>query len=157
MPLLKNQRHELFAQAIVQGKKAHDAYEESYPDAAPATCDVNGSKLLKHTKISSRIAELRLRHDVSTKTVLTKAWVIEQTIGLAKEAREAGAYGPAAKCMELLGREVYAFVERSEIGEPGDFEALTDGELRKRIARELGLGRKDGGGTVEAEGSPSLQ
>lgn len=158
MAILKNPRHELFAQAIVQGKTGRAAYREGgHPNCQDNTADVNASKLLRNAKVSARIAELQDRQDASKRTVLTKAWVIEQTIALAKDARAAGAYGPAAKCLELLGREVYAFVERSEVGNPGAFDELSDADLRRNIARELGASRKNGSGIVESEGSESVQ
>jgi hypothetical protein len=48
-------------------------------------------------------------------------------------------------------------VQAVEVGQPGDFETLTDAELRKHIARELGISRANGAGIVEAEGSESVQ
>jgi len=58
----------------------------------------------------------------------------------------------ANRALELLGREVEGssmFVERKEIGNPGDFANLTDHELTDRleaITRSLRAGAEDGNG-----------
>jgi hypothetical protein len=42
----------------------------------------------------------------------------------------------ANRALELLGKEQGMFVERKEVGKPGDFEALTDDELAEAIVQQ---------------------
>lgn len=153
MPILKNPKHELFAQAIVRGENGRTAYRETGFGGSDASADVAASRLIRNDKVSARVTELQGRQVAASGTVLSKVWVIEQTIALAKEARENGAYGPAAKCMELLAREVNAFVEKKEIGAPGDFDDAADAVLRNRLydlSREIGGSVKNRRGIEEA-------
>lgn len=136
--MLKNQRYELFAQAIARGETGRAAYLSAGFNASPAAADVGASRLLRTDKVSARVQELRDRQGTAEKTILSKAWVIERTIELARKAEASGAYGPAAKCMELLAREVNTFIPKSEVGQPGDFTDLTDEELIDRISAITG-------------------
>lgn len=140
MAMLKNQKHELFAQAIARGESGRSAYLASGYNVTETAADACASRLLSSAKVSSRVAELRQRMETVEKTVLTKAWVIEETISLQRAAKAAGAYGPAAKCLELLAREVLAFVERKEVGAPGEFSTLSEDEL-VAIIREVQPGQ----------------
>lgn len=158
--MLKNQKHELFAQAIARGETGRQAYYSAGFTASPGAADVGASRLLKTDKVAARVLELRSRQGTAEKTILTKAWVIEQTIELQRKAVTAGAYGPAAKCMELLAREVNAFIQKSEVGAPGDFGDLTDEELLERIndiAGEVGGSRPASRRARPAKGPQTLQ
>ena len=144
MPVLKNPKHELFAQAIARGENGRTAFRETGFTGTDSSADSLASRLSRNIKVSARIAELKERQSAATRTVLTKAWVVEETIALARLAKDNGAYGPAAKCMELLAREVNAFVEKKEIGAPGDFSDETEAVLRSRLdelAGEIVRGR----------------
>jgi hypothetical protein len=92
------------------------------------------------------------------KAGLTKAWVIEKTrenalVALGEKKIkltvlpkgqattidvEVTAHNPqaATRALELLGREVNAFVEKKEVGGPGDFDAMSAEELLEIILRE---------------------
>ena len=51
----------------------------------------------------------------------------------------------ANKALELIGRALGVFVDRKEVGQPGEFDHLNDDELEREIAREaelLGLTRE---------------
>lgn len=162
MPALKNNRHELFAQAIVRGDAARKAYRDNCsPNVSDTVADSAGSRLLNSVKVSARVAELRDRSETAEATVLTKTWVIEQTIALKRKAEAAGAYAPAVRCVELLGREVNAFIEKKEIGAPGEFADLKDDELvaivRGAITSRAGEGRASRKGTGHTPDSETLQ
>ncbi len=98
---------------------------------------------------------LELQQQVSdavvAKTALTKQWVIDRlrenvARSMQMEAvRNAdgetiGEYtyngSVANRALELLGKELSMFIDRKEIGEPGDFDRLTDDELVLEIRRE---------------------
>lgn len=157
MAALKNLKHELFAQAIARGESGRQAYRAAGYVVTDEAGDAAASRLLRNGKVSDRISALRQRSDESNKTVLTKVWVIEETIALMKEARQNSAYGPAAKCMELLAREVNAFVQKTEIGKPGDFTDLSDEEIIDRIHDITGeiRGSRKASGRVRTQGGPT--
>lgn len=138
MALLKNNRHELFAQALFQGKTDIQAYE----DAGFVRNHGNASILRHNQKIVDRLAELNARTVASVN--LTKEWVIENLIGVVLDARaqEKPDSAGANKALHLLGLELQMFVERKETGKPGEFDGLTISGKRERvlaIAQELGL------------------
>jgi phage terminase small subunit len=140
MALLENRRHELFAQAIFQGSSNIQAYE----DAGFSRNDTNACKLRQNAKVIARIDELSARTVASVN--LTKEWVIEQLIGVVIDARsgERKDSAGANKALNLLGLELGMFVERKEVGKPGEFDGLTIADKRARImgiAHELGLDR----------------
>lgn len=68
MPILKNAKHERFAQGISEGMTGADAYIwAGYASNANAAA-VSATRLLKDAKISSRIAELlKRREDIEVK------------------------------------------------------------------------------------------
>lgn len=152
MPMLSNARHERFAQALAAGKSADEAYQE----AGYAPNRGNAATLKANQSIQARVAELLSR--VTEGVVLTKQWVLERLIANANRAMQAearldengaptGEYhyqgNVANRALELLGKELGMFVERKEVGQPGDFDKLNADELREYIRREseaLGVG-----------------
>lgn len=153
MPILSNARHERFAQALAAGKSADEAYEEAGFKANRG----NASTLKANQNVQDRVAELLAR--VTDGVVLTRQWVIEKLIENANRAMQAevvkdeegnpvGEYqyagSVANRALELLGKELSMFVERKEVGQPGDFEKMGLDELRASIADDLAaLGRQD--------------
>jgi len=59
MPILRNNRHEAFARAIVEGSSGRAAYGAAGYRAKGAVADANASRLLTNAKVSARIAELK--------------------------------------------------------------------------------------------------
>jgi hypothetical protein len=77
---------------------------------------------------------------------LTREWVLGKLIENAEKAL-AGKYGSstANRALELLGRELGMFVERTEITQTSEFSGLTLDEMRAELvarARRLGLDRE---------------
>lgn len=152
MPMLTNPRHERFAQALAAGKTADEAYQVAgfKPNRGNAT------RLKANESVAQRVAELQGR--ITEGVVLTKQWVLERLIENAKRALQATpVLGPdgkptgeyryegsvANRALELLGKEQGMFVDRKEVGKPGEFERMNADELRdyiQREASELGLG-----------------
>jgi len=149
MPILDNPRHERFAQELARGKSASQAYELAgfKPDRG------NASKLHQEHSILQRVGELidkREKVDLAAtervveKLAITKEWVIEQLVENAQLAKASEDYGPANKAIELLGKELGMFIERKEVGKPGEFADMTLEQKRERaiaLARQLGLNR----------------
>jgi hypothetical protein len=108
MPPLDNSRHEKFAQGLAQGKSAADAYT-----AAGYNGDrTAASRLSTNVNVQSRVSELKQRAAASVS--LTKEWVLERLIANVKAGQENDDLSPANKALELLGKELGMFVDRSE-------------------------------------------
>jgi phage terminase small subunit len=123
MPVLGDQRQELFAQEIAKGKTGEAALVAAgyKPNRSAA------SRLLTDVNVSARVRELK--EAAAEKAVLTQSWVIERLMKNAERSmqREAvldedgkplGEYrydgNVANRALELLGKELGMFVDRSE-------------------------------------------
>lgn len=150
MPTLDNPQHEKFVQELVKGKSNADAYlAAGYKAKNASVASAAATRLLNNVKIADRVAELQKRAE--EKAVLSKAWVIQTLIENVNRAMTAkavtdregeptGEYtyqgNVANRALELLGKELGMFVERSEVGKPGDFDQMSDDELATYIASE---------------------
>lgn len=108
MPALENSRHEKFAQGLAQGMSAAEAYTAAgYKGDRTAA-----SRLSTNVNVQERVAELQERAAASVS--LSREWVMEQLIDNASLAKENGDWAPANRALELLGKELGMFVDRSE-------------------------------------------
>ena len=108
MPPLDNSRHEKFAQGLAQGMSAAEAYT-----AAGYNGDrTAASRLSTNVNVQSRVSELKERAAASVS--LTKEWVLERLIANVKAGQQNADLSPANKALELLGKELGMFVDRSE-------------------------------------------
>ena len=153
MPVLTNPQYEIFAQEIAKGSTASDAQVV----AGYAANRGNAANRAKHPEIRARVAEIlterQAMHSAAVAVAvqrlsLTKEWVIEGLMENAQRAlqRQAvldddgqpiGEYhyqGTVAnRAFELLGKELGMFIERREVGQPGEFagiENMSAEELR---------------------------
>jgi phage terminase small subunit len=164
MTALTNPKHERFAQELAKGKTAEEAYQVAgfKPNRGNATTLKHKQSIL--IRVSELLAEREVVHaqataDAIKSTALTKEWVIEtlkENVARAMQAKPAktdddgeavGEYqyqgSVANRALELLGKELGMFIERKEVGRPGDFENMNADQLReyiRREAEELGLG-----------------
>lgn len=149
MSILKNAKHEHFAQLVAGGKTPPVAYVTAgYSEAGAAQ---SANRLLKNADVSLRIAQLRQaveepsRERAIEKAAVDKAWVLQELIEIVKMAKQAepvrdsegnpiGEYkqnlAAANKSLELLGKELGMFVDRSEV-RTGPLDGLTHEELRE--------------------------
>lgn len=65
--MLRNIRHERFAQGIAQGKSVTDAYVQAGYAARGRSAEVAGSRLLRNVEVSRRLDELA--HDLKTASI----------------------------------------------------------------------------------------
>lgn len=147
MAILSNSRHEAFAHGLARGKMVDVAYVEAGYSANRG----NGSRLNRNAGVIERVIELtalveKMRERTINAGMLTRAWVIEQLIGVVLNARsqEKPDFAGANKALHLLGLELGMFVERKETGKPGEFDGLTIAAKKERmmdIAKQLGLDR----------------
>jgi phage terminase small subunit len=164
MTALTNPKHERFAQEIAKGKTAEESYKRAgfKPNRGNATTLKHNQSILG--RVSELLAERETVHaqataDAIKSTALTKEWVIEtlkENVARAMQAKPAktddegeavGEYqyqgSVANRALELLGKELGMFIDRKEVGRPGDFENMNADQLReyiRREAEELGLG-----------------
>lgn len=159
MPVLPNAKHEVFAQELAKGMSA----DKSYETAGFAPNRHNAATLARKQHILARVAELladrEAIHGQATaeaikSTALTKQWVIETLMenvarsmqakpaSIDEEGKVIGEYqyqgGVANKALELLGKELGMFIERREVGHAGDFDKMTDDELREFVSGRPG-------------------
>src|SRR5262245_1003515 len=155
MPVLPNNKHELFAQGLAKGLSADAAYEQaSYkPNRG------NAARLKANESISRRVKELQ--EAAAEKVVLTKQWVLDRLKEVVERAmqvepvldREGNPTGEYAfqgnvanKALELIGKELGMFTGRRE--DDVDMKLLvtidrppneTREQWLERTARERGL------------------
>jgi hypothetical protein len=124
MPVLKNPKHERFAQEVASGKTQVEAYEI----AGYKPNDGNAAQLAKRPEISARVAEIN--GIAADKVAIDKSWVLERLITnseramqvievLDKDGNGTGEFryegNVANKALELIGKELGMFKERLEL------------------------------------------
>ena len=146
MPILKNQRHEKFCQALAKGKTATDAYAE----AGYVPSRANAAVLKTNQRIIDRVVELQGQN--LNRTIITRQYVIEALIENAEKALgrkpvKIGSNGQAKEtyvyrgdvantAIRLAGIEVGMFVERKEVTHKSDLSKLSDVELLEVLVKE---------------------
>ncbi len=154
MPVLDNARHERFAHEIAKGTASRDAYKfAGYDPKNDATADACASRLLSDARIQARVKEIQetISAVAIEKTGISKAWVLAKLVENVERAMQAepvldsqgqptGEYkyngNVANRALELIGKEHGMFIDRKEVGAPGDFSQLPDDELDEFIAAE---------------------
>ena len=128
---LTNPRHEAFCQRMALGDNQTEAAKLA--GYATSCASVQGHKLMQKPLIQQRVQYLRnLTSDVAIeRVVLSKSWVLQNLKTVVERAMQAipvtdaqgnkiGQYkfdGSAVnRALELIGKELRMFVERSEIG-----------------------------------------
>lgn len=135
--ILKNSRHELFAQAVASGKTPTDAY--SLAGFEPSNC--NGFRLLTRESVRKRVNEIQsaMAARLVKQAYYTREWVAEQLIDNVERAKAAGDFGAATSALRLLGVERQMFVDRRESGQPGEFAGLQSADdVLDLVRKELG-------------------
>jgi phage terminase small subunit len=145
---LKNQRRELFAQALARGNTTDDAYAE----AGFSPNRGNAARLKANESISIRVAELQEKAE--KRFYLTKQYVIDALIENAEKAlgrrpvrlgnaNEIGKFedvyvyeaAAANAAIKMAGVEVGLFVDRKDVRlVTSEYDKMTDAELAQRLA-----------------------
>jgi hypothetical protein len=97
MPMLANQRHELFAQGLSKGLNASEAYVE----AGYVAHTGNAAMLRANQSISERVAELKSR--AAAGLSITQQWLIEKSEEVRKMAMEDRNPTAAVSAIKELG------------------------------------------------------
>jgi hypothetical protein len=130
MPVLKNARHERFAQLIANGgPDATNAYEQ----AGYSRSDSNGPALARTEEIRGRVAEIhgqrlekqqKVEAVATERAVITRAGLIEMARDVYVQAKQAGQLSAATAALKELGVLSGLRIERGEIGRAGEFQWL---------------------------------
>jgi hypothetical protein len=139
MPVLDNHRRELFTQLLFQGFPAVDAYEK----AGYKRHDGNACTLANHPEVLARLEEIREGGwPVGTRAIAARANVTVETLiddsekvfQRAMEIDQLSAANTAIKVKSVLSGK---WIERAEIGAPGEYETMTDDELERQIMERV--------------------
>lgn len=140
MPVLKNARHERFAQELAKGKSADEAYQTAgfKPNRG------NASKMKANQIILKRLEEIQER--MTTAIVINREYVVDrlkQNVERAmqfEEVKDTKGNGTgefryegsvANKALELLGKDIGMFKERVEHSGTVTLESLVAGSFEK--------------------------
>jgi hypothetical protein len=164
MPPLLNPRHEKAAKLKADGVPNVDAHEQVYGKRSRQAA----STLFKRPDIIARVVEIqteRVQSEIDTtehalkQLGMTKKWWLSGLKANAErclrgkpifdsKGKPTGEYTGIPdvhgfnKSMELIGRAMGLFIEKIEVGGPGDFARLSDEELLAKVetdAAALGL------------------
>ena len=140
MPVLKNARHERFAQELAMGKTQVEAYEV----AGYVANDSNSSKMARNPKILARVAEITGK--AAQKAAVTVASILEEleeARALARKIKQ-----PSTMATASLGKAKVAglVAEKHEHtgrdGGPIETKEVSDIDAARRIAHILRDGLK---------------
>jgi len=135
MPILRNSRHEKFAQEIAKGKTATAAMA-----AAGYSDPRNSTRLTKNDEIQRRVGELKELG--ATSAVVTVASLLGELEEARLLALKLGQASAACQAVMAKAKILGLIIDRREVGDAGAFDALTDDELVAQAvkkARELGI------------------
>jgi hypothetical protein len=134
VPVLKNPKRERFAQELAKGKSQIDAYETAgyRPDSGAA------ARLSGIISVRARVAELQAAKAdrVVELTAIDRATVLNELAKIAMAGLDHENVRVADKRGALMdyARIEGWVVERTEHGSPGDFDRMSDDELREYVA-----------------------
>jgi phage terminase small subunit len=131
MTVLANNRRELFAQLLAQGFTEVDAHER----AGYRRNDGNASTLAQHPEVQARLKEIK--GAVAARTVVTTETLINEAEEVRKAAYDSGQFGAANTAIK--GKAILSgkWIERQEVGGPGEYEALNDDELERQLVERM--------------------
>lgn len=127
MSVLRNPRHEHFAQLVASGKGLRESFlSVGYSAGNAASC---ARRLSRNDQVRARIAELELvAKNATTRGGVDRDWVLSE---LRKIAENGESEGARVRALELIGRELAMFVDRTDhrFTWDGDFSKLTEAQL----------------------------
>lgn len=136
--ILRNARHELYAQGVASGLAKQEAYAQAGFKGTYYSLD-------QRPDIKGRIRQI-LEH-ASRRAELSRKDILDRIFQDWELARKLGQVPAALKAGELMGRELHRmFTERREVGGPGDFDNKSEDELRQIVVdgiKDLGWSDED--------------
>jgi hypothetical protein len=131
MPPLPNSRREKFAQELASGHSAAEAYELAGYKPNYGNC----IRLKGNESITARVLELQRRGAAHAE--VTIASLVRELDEARVEALRLGQASAAVAATMGKAKITGQIIERSEIGQPGEFDSMTEDELREYIMRNL--------------------
>lgn len=146
MPVLANQRHELFAQELAKGKTADEAYQlAGYNENRH-----NASRLKTNETISARVAEIL--SSVAERAEITVHDIIDQLDEDRTFARKCVAASAAIQATMGKAKVLGFLVDRTEHtgkdGGPMQVEEVSDEDAVKRMLFLMARARQDRGESI---------
>jgi len=135
MGVLRNINDERFCQLVVSGMEPGEAYKTvGYTAKNPGYA---ASRKMAKPVVRKRMEELL---DVGArKAMLSRSMILQRIYEDWELSRKLGQMASAISAGKLMGMELHKmFIERKEIGGPGDFDAKSPEELLEYIKKELG-------------------
>jgi hypothetical protein len=136
MPVLKNARHERFAQLIAAGETTLKAFEKAgYKSDAP-----NATRMRNVDKVAKRIDELLTTsaNKVTDQIAFNREWIMDKLRGIVERALPVQAqpsdkpeFAAANRALELLGKELGMFVDRKEVRTGSLLDEVEPSELEQ--------------------------
>ena len=125
-----------FSNCLIRGATLKVAYREAYPNskANDACVMSNASKLAKDIRIKRLVndgVEETIEH-LSEDVAGTKRYVLKQLLAHSKEAKQEGT---KLKALELLGKSVGLFIDKTQT----EVKQSTPDELKRELASHLKL------------------
>jgi len=125
-----------FSNCLIRGATLKVAYREAYPNskANDACVMSNASKLAKDIRIKRLVndgVEETIEH-LSEDVAGTKRYVLKQLLAHSKEAKQEGT---KLKALELLGKSVGLFIDKTQT----EVKQSTPDELKRELATHLKL------------------
>jgi hypothetical protein len=122
MPPLNNMRHELFAQNLLQGQSAVEAYQNAGFKADRG----NASRLAGSRAVRERMAELQ--GEAATDAKITVASLLKELEEARQKASSLRQLGASIRAIEAKAKISGLMVQRMEIGSAGEFPLDTTWE-----------------------------
>ncbi len=152
MSVLDPKREVMAAAYVANGGKQSEAYKSAHPNskASKRSIAVEASKIFSEPDMRLRVAELQsaVAKQSTVHAALTLDAHVAKLLALREKAELAGNIPAAIKAEELIGQLGKHYVKQVETGKAGDFERMSDEELREHIAneaKELGVATKANG------------
>jgi hypothetical protein len=143
MAELRNPRHEHFCQLVAAGHSPTQAYVTA--GYSEKTAYTSGPRLLKTPEVSARVTDLRqmVAQAAVNRAVIDRDWVLE---GLRNIAEKGASESARVRALELCGKELGMFVDRSSFlwdTDPSQWtneqvEIISEALLRKAAAGDPG-------------------
>jgi phage terminase small subunit len=147
MPVLKNPKHERFAQELAKGETAASAYLKAGYEADHKSAETAGPRLFRNVQVQGRVQELQERG--AKRAEVTVASITERLIRIAdkgEDLKEASGLSVARQAAMDAAKLHGLVVDKMEKGKPGDFSRMSEDELDAFItSRKAALGGSDSG------------
>ncbi len=126
---MRNPRHERFSQLVASGVRPKESY--TAVGYKPTGAKQAASRLLTNVDIRDRVSELQKTAARSTAEalILNRERVLHRLSELSHEAQQTGHHSAAARCEELIGKEIGMFVDRTALLWDLDPDKLTPAQL----------------------------